>query len=101
MGIQCHGTNWLREEQCKNPLSIPQRTFSWLIANLFAQFIDHITKSTKWSGPTLQSVTEDVRAIRIPMYNANVVLVDTPGFETTNRSDVVILELIGEWLKKT
>jgi len=76
-------------------------TFSWLIVKLFAQFIDRITKSTKWSGTSLKSVTQDVRAIRIPMFNANVVLVDTPGFDDTLRPDVTILELIGEWLKKT
>jgi len=77
------------------------KILSWLIVRFFAQFIDRITKSTKWSGTTLKSVTQDVRAIRIPMYNVNVVLVDTPGFDDTNRSDVVILELIGEWLKET
>jgi len=67
----------------------------------FVQFIDHVTKSTKWSGTSLKSVTQDVRAIRIPLFGENVVLVDTPGFDDTYRSDVTILELIGDWLKKT
>lgn len=68
---------------------------------MVVQFIDHITKSTKWSGSTLRSVTQDVRAIRIQLFNANVVLVDTPGFDNTHRSDFTILEVIGDWLKRT
>jgi len=45
----------------------------------------------------------DVRAVRIQLFNTSVVLVDTPGFDPddTYRSDVTILELVGEWLKTT
>jgi hypothetical protein len=34
-------------------------------------------------------------------YGSRIVLVDTPGFEDSKKSDEDILRLIGEWLKKT
>ena len=50
-------------------------------------------------------MTQKVRAIRIKVEvagsNEEVVLVDTPGFDDTYRSDLEILEMIAEWLKDT
>jgi len=42
----------------------------------------------------------DVRSIRISLEGKSCVLVDTPGFDDTYRSDVEILELISEWLRR-
>jgi len=95
VGIQRDGPNGLRKEQCNKIPTHPKILFHGV------QFIDHITKSTKWSGASLRSVTQEVRAIRMQFFNANVVLVDTPGFDNTYRSDFTILDLIGNWLKKT
>lgn len=67
--------------------------------SFFLQFIDNLAKSTKLAGTTLKSVTQNVLAVRIELFDANIVLLDTPGFNNTYRSDVTILELIGEWLK--
>ena len=70
--------------------------------HLFFQIIDRLTKATQWaSGSTVNSVTRDVRAVRIQLSGQNVVLVDTPGFNDTEMSDMDVLELIGEWLKTT
>ena len=44
--------------------------------------------------------SEGVQAIRIQLFDANVVLVATPGFDDAQKSDVTVLEIIGEWLKK-
>ena len=50
-------------------------------------------------------MTQKVRAIRIkvevPGSNEEVVLVDTPSFDDTYRSDLEILEMIAEWLNDT
>ena len=33
-------------------------------------------------------------------YGNNLVLVDTPGFDDTNKEDKEILEMINQWMKK-
>ncbi len=33
--------------------------------------------------------------------NHSLVLVDTPGFDDTTRTDMEILDMIGAWLEKT
>lgn len=54
-------------------------------------------------GHDLQSFTTEVRAlrVRIPAMGENIILVDTPGFDDTHKSDYEILELIAKWLKTT
>jgi predicted GTPase len=54
-------------------------------------------------GHDLQSCTSEVKALRVPVpgEDANIVLVDTPGFDDTHKSDYEILQLISEWLKQT
>lgn len=56
------------------------------------------------SGDTLASYTKQIQAVRVydhPKYANRLVLVDTPGFDDTHRSDVEILKMISDWLKKT
>ena len=55
------------------------------------------------SGSRLESCTTEVRAVRL--YNHRVhgdrlVLVDTPGFDDTNKSDLEILQMVSNWLQK-
>jgi len=64
-----------------------------------SNLIDTLTQKTKWSGDSLNSVTQKVRAVRIPA--KDIVLVDTPGFDDTTRSDLEVLRMIAEWLKQT
>jgi len=50
----------------------------------------------------MKSHTADIQSIRVthPASNCPVVLVDTPGFDDTYKSDMEILRKIAEWLKK-
>ena len=56
------------------------------------------------SGSALASCTKQIQAVRVfehPKYANRLVLVDTPGFDDTHKSDIVILQMISDWLKKT
>ncbi len=54
-------------------------------------------------GHNLESCTQEVRAICCPHPESgrNVVLVDTPGFDDTVRTDTDILSAIANWLSTT
>ncbi|KAJ3513210.1 hypothetical protein NLJ89_g3074 [Agrocybe chaxingu] len=70
-----------------------------------SNLIDLLAKNkVQWAGERLQSVTQEVRSVRLPhpvTKSKTLVLVDTPGFDDTARSDMEILETIATWLKKT
>jgi len=54
------------------------------------------------SGSRLESCTTEVRAVRLykhPVHGDRLVLVDTPGFDDTNKSDLEILQMVSNWLK--
>jgi len=76
--------------------------FSCSLVLTLRKIIDNLTGSTDWSGSTLKSFTQKVRWIRTTCpHGASVVLVDTPGFDDTERPDTEILGMIGEWLEQT
>ncbi|KAF9441496.1 hypothetical protein P691DRAFT_779787 [Macrolepiota fuliginosa MF-IS2] len=52
-------------------------------------------------GHSLQSYTSQVSAIRVTIMETQVVLVDTPGFDDTYLSDLDILKMISDWLRRT
>ncbi|KAG9312298.1 P-loop containing nucleoside triphosphate hydrolase protein [Chiua virens] len=54
-------------------------------------------------GNGLKSFTSDVRAIRFRDHESGrfVVLVDTPGFDDTYKSDLDILNMISDWLSSS
>ena len=57
----------------------------------------------KRSGKQLESCTTEVRAVRLhnhPSHGDRLVLVDTPGFDDTNKSDFEILDMVSKWLQK-
>ncbi|KAJ3561873.1 hypothetical protein NP233_g9927 [Leucocoprinus birnbaumii] len=69
-------------------------------------FIDLLTRQPgKRACNTPRSVTQEVEAIRIEcpgdVHGRSIVLVDTPGFDDTSRSDMQVLELISNWLVAT
>jgi hypothetical protein len=66
------------------------------------QFISTVAGVDQGVGHDLVSKTQGVQAVRIraPEEDIDVVLVDTPGFDDTFKSDREILELISEWLKE-
>ncbi|KAI6107644.1 P-loop containing nucleoside triphosphate hydrolase protein [Pisolithus croceorrhizus] len=52
-------------------------------------------------GHGLISHTSDIKATRCIIGGSNVVLVDTPGFDDTKKSDLQILESISDWFNKS
>ncbi|KIK14127.1 hypothetical protein PISMIDRAFT_17525 [Pisolithus microcarpus 441] len=52
-------------------------------------------------GHALVSHTSEIKATKCTIGRSNVVLVDTPGFDDTHKSDLQILESISDWLNKT
>ncbi|SRR6266511_5937284 len=86
-----------------NTFSFARRILTWI----YLQFIDVVTKPSLdklRAGSSLGSCTQKIQAVRFrnhEFYGSKLVLVDTPGFDDDKRSDMEILELIGEWLKKT
>ncbi|RDB28781.1 Serine/threonine-protein kinase HT1 [Hypsizygus marmoreus] len=55
-------------------------------------------------GDDLESCTQDIRAIPYPHPDGsgrNIVFVDTPGFDDSERTDYEILTRISDWLKQT
>ncbi|KAF8557847.1 hypothetical protein OG21DRAFT_1406224 [Imleria badia] len=60
-------------------------------------------RDTQGVGHTLKSFTSQVLAIRFwdQESRRHVVLVDTPGFDDTFKSDLEILDMISDWLKSS
>jgi len=78
----------------------------FMSANLIicAKIIDTLTGQKTRAGTSLKSVTDEVSAHRVlghPKYADKLVLVDTPGFDDTNKSDKQILDMISQWMTKT
>jgi len=55
------------------------------------------------AGHGLESQTSDIQPVRAnhPVTGDPVVLVETPGFDDSVKSDVEILTMIADWLMKT
>ncbi|KAI6156271.1 hypothetical protein EDD17DRAFT_1055290 [Pisolithus thermaeus] len=49
-------------------------------------------------GHSLISCTSEIKATKFEVEGSSVVLVDTPGFNGTNKSDREVLKLISDWL---
>jgi predicted GTPase len=79
-------------------------TVSSKFSPVLHKIIDTLTgQLNQRSGSHLESCTTEVRAVRLfkhKVYGDRLVLVDTPGFDDTNKSDLEILELISQWLMK-
>jgi len=52
-------------------------------------------------GHDLESHTSEIRATRCTIGKTSIVLVDTPGFDDTKKTDLEILESIADWLRET
>ncbi|KAJ3553264.1 hypothetical protein NP233_g12685 [Leucocoprinus birnbaumii] len=68
-------------------------------------FIDLLTgERDKRAGHSLRAVTKKIEATRVQhssLPDRDIVLVDTPGFDDSTKSDMEILNMISEWLRKT
>jgi len=52
-------------------------------------------------GHDLEPHTSEIRATRCTIGETSIVLVDTPGFDNTKKTDLEILESIAKWLSET
>ncbi|KAF8811580.1 hypothetical protein BYT27DRAFT_7252672 [Phlegmacium glaucopus] len=67
-------------------------------------FINVITGFETGVGHNLESCTSEVSNVRLSMPElayGDLVFVDTPGFDDTQKSDVDILKMVADWLKST
>ncbi|KAJ3551810.1 hypothetical protein NP233_g13008 [Leucocoprinus birnbaumii] len=68
-----------------------------------SSFISAVGESNYGVGHDLNSCTVEVKAVRVhipELEDLDVVLVDTPGFDDTYKTDYEILKMISEWMKK-
>ncbi|KAF8159706.1 P-loop containing nucleoside triphosphate hydrolase protein [Crassisporium funariophilum] len=66
-------------------------------------FISIVTGIEAGVGHSLNSCTSTINNVKLsfPAYSeCDIVFVDTPGFDDTNKSDVEILNMIADWLQK-
>jgi len=72
-----------------------------------SQFIGAATGSDVGVGHELQSCTTEINMVKLDFVDSfertdfDIVFVDTPGFDDTNKTDVEILEMLADWLNKT
>ncbi|KAF8811587.1 P-loop containing nucleoside triphosphate hydrolase protein [Phlegmacium glaucopus] len=67
-------------------------------------FINTIANSNVAVGHKLESCTSEISTIRISspdLVDSDIVFVDTPGFDHTNKTDIEILKMVADWLKST
>ncbi|KAH9925223.1 P-loop containing nucleoside triphosphate hydrolase protein [Fomitopsis serialis] len=64
-------------------------------------FINYVCGSNLEVGTGLRSCTKDIGVAYCMMGDAKVVLIDTPGFDDTTKSQADVLEDIGRFLKQT
>jgi hypothetical protein len=75
-----------------------------LTPNIPKKIIDTLTGKPGRAEERFTSVTQVPEAIRIlnhDRYKNSIVLVETPGFKHSERTDKEILDLIDKWLEKT
>jgi predicted GTPase len=68
------------------------------------QIIDTLTGQKTRAAKSLKSCADGVSAHRVldhEKYGNKLVLVDTPGFDATHKTDKQILEMISKWMTKT
>ncbi|KAF9045103.1 P-loop containing nucleoside triphosphate hydrolase protein [Panaeolus papilionaceus] len=67
-------------------------------------FINALTGHDLNVGHTLESCTSDISIVTMTVpevTDVRIVVVDTPGFDDTHKSDLEIFKYISEWLNKT
>lgn len=66
------------------------------------KFISMVADTDQGVGHDLMSYTNEIKAVRVrvPDEDIDIVLVDTPGFDDTYKSDYEILQMISEWIKQ-
>lgn len=63
------------------------------------QFVNRVSRSCLKVGDDLESCTSEIQASdEFILEGRRVVLIDTPGFDDTNKSDTDVLKLIAGYL---
>jgi predicted GTPase len=87
--------------------SVSQINFGQYPSTYTSQFIGAATNSDIGVGHELQSCTTEINMVKLNYLDPSritdfdIVFVDTPGFDDTNKTDVEILEMLADWLNKT
>ena len=69
------------------------------------KFINTIAKNSNIAvGHGLESCTSDISTVRLSFpewIDSDIVFVDTPGFDHTNKTETDVLKMVADWLKIT
>ena len=69
------------------------------------KFINTIAKNSNIAvGHGLESCTSDISTVRLSFpewIDSDIVFVDTPGFDHTNKTETDVLKMVADWLKTT
>ena len=96
--------SWAQLDQEKVVCVLQVRISVTLAYHLHHQFINAITGLETGVGHDLESCTSNVSNVRLSIPEiafGDLVFVDTPGFDDTNKKDVDILKMVADWLKST
>jgi len=88
----------------ESSVSLKVQIFRVFLTNSIKKIIDTLTGERGRAGDSLASVTKNLTAYRVlghEQHGSRIVLVDTPGFDDSGRSDEQVLKEIGKWLEKT
>jgi hypothetical protein len=97
--LQSNGANWFWEKLSE---CVVNRDGCYL--ELAVKFIHTATGGGGLVGHELESCTTEISITKFQCperSDLDILFVDTPGFDDTNKSDVEILDMIAEWLKTT
>ncbi|KAI6102829.1 P-loop containing nucleoside triphosphate hydrolase protein, partial [Pisolithus sp. B1] len=79
------------------PVKVTLDTCVWHVTGTFIANV--AMQEGEGVGHDLTSCTSEIKATKLKLEEDSVVLVDTPGIDDTNKSDMHILKLISDWLK--
>ena len=97
--LQSYGRNWEWKDICTIRTAL--RYLSLDLVNTL-QFINLASHSSLRVGMNLESCTDEVQlADEFTIDGRRVVLIDTPGFDDTTKSDTDILRMIADFLATT
>jgi hypothetical protein len=71
----------------------------------YIKFINTVAKNSNIAvGHGLESCTSDISTVRLSFPErtaSDIVFVDTPGFDHTNKTEADVLKMVADWLKTT
>ncbi|KAF9032996.1 P-loop containing nucleoside triphosphate hydrolase protein [Panaeolus papilionaceus] len=90
--------------ETNDPLGLSERDFIIAVMGPTgagkSTFIKNATGCGLTIGDDLESCTSEIHTIRVRSGDSKIYIVDTPGFNDTNKSDLEIFKLMSEWLRQ-